>query len=86
VARLVSGFPALDIPVNSASTIRRSDEHRRDISGRVLSVNLTGTMRTCTAAGGALAARGGCIVNIASMPSFFGGGLVPAGRAASSTR
>jgi NAD(P)-dependent dehydrogenase (short-subunit alcohol dehydrogenase family) len=40
-------------------------------------VNLTGTMRCCTAARPRLAATRGCIVNTASMLSFFGGALVP---------
>jgi NAD(P)-dependent dehydrogenase (short-subunit alcohol dehydrogenase family) len=35
-------------------------------------------MRVCTAARPKLAASGGCIVNTASMLSFFGGSLVPA--------
>src|SRR6185295_2360581 len=41
-------------------------------------INLTGTMRVCAAARAGLASRRGCIVNTASMLSFFGGGLVPA--------
>ncbi|MGA1318600.1 MAG: SDR family NAD(P)-dependent oxidoreductase, partial [Rubrivivax sp.] len=40
-------------------------------------INLTGTMRVCTAARAGLKARRGCVVNTASMLSFFGGGLVP---------
>ncbi len=41
-------------------------------------MNLTGTMRLATACRPALAQRGGAMINIASMLSFFGGGLVPA--------
>jgi NAD(P)-dependent dehydrogenase (short-subunit alcohol dehydrogenase family) len=44
----------------------------------VVDVNLTGTMRLCAACHPLLAKRGGSIVNVASMLSFFGGGLVPA--------
>jgi NAD(P)-dependent dehydrogenase (short-subunit alcohol dehydrogenase family) len=43
----------------------------------VLNINLTGTMRCCRAAREKLAQSKGCIVNTASMLSFFGGGLVP---------
>jgi NAD(P)-dependent dehydrogenase (short-subunit alcohol dehydrogenase family) len=43
----------------------------------VLDINLNGTMRTCAAARPLLAKRRGCIINTASMLSFFGGGLVP---------
>jgi NAD(P)-dependent dehydrogenase (short-subunit alcohol dehydrogenase family) len=40
-------------------------------------INLNGTMRACAAAREGLKARRGCIVNTASMLSFFGGGLTP---------
>jgi NAD(P)-dependent dehydrogenase (short-subunit alcohol dehydrogenase family) len=53
-------------------------EYEVDVFERVLDVNLTGTMRLCTAARPLLAREGGSIVNLASMLSFFGGGLVPA--------
>ena len=42
-----------------------------------MNVNLTGTMRACVAARPLLAASKGCVVNAASMLSFFGGPLVP---------
>ncbi len=46
---------------------------------RVLDVNLTGTFLVCRAVlPGMLARGGGCIVNIASMLTFFGGPRVPA--------
>ena len=45
---------------------------------QVVDINLTGTMRVCAAARPLLAASGqGAIVNLASMLSIFGGGLVP---------
>lgn len=68
----------LDIVVNCAGIIRRGAEHDPAVFEQVLAVNLTGTMRVCTAARERLRPRGGCIVNIASMLSFFGGSLVPA--------
>lgn len=78
VQRLIGRLDRLDIVVNCAGMIRRAEEHRLDVFEQVLAVNLTGTMRVCTAARGKLKASGGCIVNTASMLSFFGGGLVPA--------
>ncbi len=61
--------------------LRRHHPARRRARHRgvrnVLAVNLTGTMRVCTAARERLKASRGCIVNTASMLSFFGGGLVP---------
>jgi NAD(P)-dependent dehydrogenase (short-subunit alcohol dehydrogenase family) len=58
--------------------IRRAAEHELDVFEQVIDVNLTGTMRACSAARGLLRTSSGTIVNTASMLSFFGGGLVPA--------
>ncbi len=73
---LIEAVGDLDVLVNCAGVIRRGAEHDPDVFADVLNINLTGTMRLCTAARPGLAARKGCIVNTASMLSFFGGGLV----------
>ncbi len=78
VNALVAGLDRLDILVNVAGTIQRGAEYEPEVFARVLDVNLVGTMRLCTACQPLLARQGGSIVNIASMLSFFGGGLVPA--------
>jgi NAD(P)-dependent dehydrogenase (short-subunit alcohol dehydrogenase family) len=78
VSALIAGLDRLDIVVNCAGVIRRVEEHQLDVFEKVLSINLTGTMRVCTASRAKLAETNGCIVNTASMLSFFGGGLVPA--------
>lgn len=78
VHAMLHGLDELDIVVNCAGVIRRGAEHDPVVFEQVLAVNLTGTMRVCTAARERLARRGGCIVNTASMLSFFGGSLVPA--------
>ncbi|WP_233805511.1 SDR family NAD(P)-dependent oxidoreductase [Paraburkholderia sp. HP33-1] len=78
VTAAVSAFERLDIVVNCAGVISRVEEHRLDVFERVMDINLNGTMRVCTAARSLLKASAGCIVNTASMLSFFGGGLVPA--------
>lgn len=75
---LIASVGDLDVLVNCAGVIRRGAEHDPEVFADVLNINLTGTMRMCTAARLGLAARKGCIVNTASMLSFFGGGLVPA--------
>ena len=75
---LVASLNHLDILVNSAGIIRRQAEYGLDIFERVIDVNLTGTMRMCTACRSLLAESGGTIVNIASMLSFFGTSLAPA--------
>ena len=77
VAARFADLAGLDVLVNCAGIIRRTAEHDPAVFAHVLDVNLTGTMRTCTAARPLLAATGGCIVNTASMLSFFGGPLVP---------
>lgn len=77
VQALVAGLDALDVLVNCAGVIRRGAEHDPEVFAQVLDINLNGTMRCCAAARPKLAASRGCIVNTASMLSFFGGGLVP---------
>jgi NAD(P)-dependent dehydrogenase (short-subunit alcohol dehydrogenase family) len=68
---------SLQVLVNCAGVIKRGEEHDPKAFASVIDVNLTGTMRTCVAARRLLKESGGCIVNTASMLSFFGGGLVP---------
>jgi NAD(P)-dependent dehydrogenase (short-subunit alcohol dehydrogenase family) len=77
VQALVAALGPLDVVVNCAGVIRRGAEHDPVAFADTVDINLTGTMRVCTAARPALAARRGCIINTASMLSFFGGGLVP---------
>ncbi|MGF6470422.1 SDR family NAD(P)-dependent oxidoreductase [Paraburkholderia youngii] len=78
VSAAVNALERLDIVVNCAGVISRVEEHRLEVFERVMDINLNGTMRVCAAARDLLKASAGCIVNTASMLSFFGGGLVPA--------
>ncbi|MBL8326887.1 MAG: SDR family oxidoreductase [Rubrivivax sp.] len=77
VDELAARSGGIDVVVNCAGVIRRGAEHDPAVFADTLDINLTGTMRVCSAARASLAARRGCIVNTASMLSFFGGGLVP---------
>ena len=77
VVALVAGVGPLDVLVNCAGVIRRGAEFDPEGFADTVDINLNGTMRLCTAARAGLAQRRGCIVNTASMLSFFGGGLVP---------
>ncbi len=79
VAALFEGFRELRVLVNCAGTTLR-DGREFEMAGfrQVVEVNLLGTMRMCLAARPLLARSGGCIVNTASMLSFFGGPGVPA--------
>jgi NAD(P)-dependent dehydrogenase (short-subunit alcohol dehydrogenase family) len=78
VGALFNDIASLDILINCAGIIRRGEEHQVDVFQQVIEVNLTGTMRVCAAARRLLAQSKGCIVNTASMLTFFGGSLVPA--------
>jgi len=73
----LAALPTLDVLVNCAGVLRRGAEHDPKVFAEVLDINLNGTMRSCAAARDRLRASGGCIVNTASMLSFFGGALVP---------
>ncbi|MGB0902702.1 SDR family NAD(P)-dependent oxidoreductase [Halocynthiibacter sp.] len=77
VEHLISALPALDVVVNAAGIIRREAELQPDVFAEVIDINLNGTMRVCAAARPLLAHNQGAIINIASMLSYFGGGLVP---------
>jgi NAD(P)-dependent dehydrogenase (short-subunit alcohol dehydrogenase family) len=78
VKAFIAGLGALDVLVNCAGVVRRGQELEPEFFEDVIDINLIGTMRCCAAAREPLAATRGCIVNMASMLSFFGGGLVPA--------
>jgi NAD(P)-dependent dehydrogenase (short-subunit alcohol dehydrogenase family) len=77
---ILTSHGRIDILINSAgmnATKRNLDVLTTESWDEVVNINLNGTMRVCEAALDKLSASGGCIINIASMLSFFGGGLVP---------
>lgn len=79
IAQLIATLPRLDVLVNCAGIIRRGGaEHDPAVFAEVLEVNLIGTMRICTAAHSLLKESRGCVLNTASMLSFFGSGIAPA--------
>jgi NAD(P)-dependent dehydrogenase (short-subunit alcohol dehydrogenase family) len=77
IKALIGSLDGLDVVVNCAGVIRRGDELNPDVFESVVDINLSGTMRVCATARPLLAQSKGAIVNLASMLSFFGGGLVP---------
>jgi NAD(P)-dependent dehydrogenase (short-subunit alcohol dehydrogenase family) len=78
LAAFLGGFSRLDVVVNSAGTILRGgQEFEPEGFKAVVEVNLVGTMQVCSAASELLFASRGCIINIASMLSFFGSGFCP---------
>ena len=78
IGACVAALPRLDILVNCAGVLRRGAEHDVQTFAEVIDINLNGTMRLCTAARALLSRNGGCIVNTASMFSFFGAPHAPA--------
>ncbi len=75
--KLIGALPSLSVLVNAAGVIRRDEEFAPDIFREVVEINLTGALRASVAAHRLLAASAGCIVNVASMLSYFGGPRVP---------
>ncbi|WP_348626394.1 SDR family oxidoreductase [Mesorhizobium sp. DCY119] len=73
----VAGLGSLDHVIYAAGIIRRGQEHDPEIFEAVLDVNLNGAMRVAAASRPLLKPGSGTILNIASMLSFFGGGMVP---------
>lgn len=79
VERFFAAFPQLNVLVNCAGVIQRDGkEFTPEGFAEVIDINLNGTQRCCHAAYVALKAAGGCIINTASMLSFFGSGHAPA--------
>jgi len=71
-------FAQLDVVVNAAGTILRDGrELEPEGFAAVVEVNLVGTMRVCSAASELLFASRGCVINLASMLSYFGSGFCP---------
>ena len=77
IDNLISDCGRLDVVINAAGVIRRGEELDPDVFASVVDINLNGTMRVCSASRARLTETRGCIINIASMLSYFGGGLVP---------
>ena len=74
----MTGLESLDVLINCAGTILRDGkEHTVEGFEQALDVNLHGTMRMCYAAKELLTESQGCVINTASMLSFFGSGFVP---------
>ena len=73
----IDEIDSLDVLVNCAGVIHRNAEHQPEVFADVIDINLNGSMRVCNVAREKLKQSKGCIINTASMLSFFGGGLVP---------
>lgn len=79
VEALVAELPTLDFLVNCAGMILRDGlEHQPIGFQQVVDVNLNGTMHLCFACKPLLVSSQGCVVNIASIYSWFGAKHAPA--------
>ena len=78
IQQLVTQLHRLDVLVNCAGIILR-DNQEFSLAGfqQVVDVNLIGTMRMCTACLPLLTQEQGCVLNIASMLSYFGSAQAP---------
>ncbi len=79
IGQLVAGLPGLDVLVNCAGVLYR-DNQEHEVAGfeEVININLLGTMRASYACRSLLAEADGCVLNMASMLTFFGSGPAPA--------
>ena len=86
VDALAAAIPRVDVLVNNAGTVIRQPEGLTpDAFEKTVAVNLNAVFRLCQGLREKLAARPGCIVNIASMYSYFASPHAPgygAGKAA----
>jgi NAD(P)-dependent dehydrogenase (short-subunit alcohol dehydrogenase family) len=78
VRTIVDEAERLDVLVNAAGVIRRDAEHDPDVFADVIDINLNGTMRVAAEAKLKLRLAGGCVINLASMLTFFGAPRAPA--------
>jgi NAD(P)-dependent dehydrogenase (short-subunit alcohol dehydrogenase family) len=79
ISKVMDTFDRLDVLVNCAGILIRNNEEHDDAQfAKVVDVNLIGAMRMCQAAHLLLSDSNGCIINIASMLSFFGSASQPA--------
>jgi NAD(P)-dependent dehydrogenase (short-subunit alcohol dehydrogenase family) len=79
ITALMDGLGDVHVLVNCAGILLREQrEHDPNQFAKVVDVNLNGTMRMATACKDRLVAGKGCMINIASMLTFFGSPYVPA--------
>jgi NAD(P)-dependent dehydrogenase (short-subunit alcohol dehydrogenase family) len=78
VTAFAATVPEIDVLLNAAGVNLRAAEHTPEGFLKTVDVNLNGTMRLSYAFHDKLAARGGVILNVCSMYSFFGAPHAPA--------
>jgi NAD(P)-dependent dehydrogenase (short-subunit alcohol dehydrogenase family) len=78
IAALARSIDSLDVLIHCAGKLVRWKEYEIETFQEIVDIHLVGAMRLATAFKAHLAASKGCIINIASMYSYFGSPHIPA--------
>lgn len=82
VSELASRIQKLDVLIHCAGRLARWEEYKTEVFKEILDIHLVGNLRLANAFRPHLKASKGCLVNIASMYSYFGAPHIPAYSAA----
>lgn len=82
VDALAAKIPSLDVLVHCAGRLQRWEEHKPAVFREIVDIHLFGNVRLAAAFRPHLKASRGCMINIASMYSYFGAPQIPAYAAA----
>jgi NAD(P)-dependent dehydrogenase (short-subunit alcohol dehydrogenase family) len=78
VEALAKKVDKLDVLIHCAGKLSRWEEHKPDVFRSIVDIHLFGNVRLAAAFRPQLKAARGCMINIASMYSYFGAPQVPA--------
>lgn len=82
VEALAASIPRLDTLIHCAGRLVRWEEYKAEVFSEILDIHLVGNLRLANAFRPHLGRTKGCIINIASMYSYFGAPHIPAYSAA----
>ena len=82
VLALAKKIDTLDVLIHCAGKLKRWEEHQPEVFREIVDIHLFGNMRLAAAFRPHLKQTRGCLINIASMYSYFGAPQVPAYAAA----
>ncbi len=82
VNALAAKTPRLNVLIHCAGRLMRWEEHKPDVFRDIVDIHLFGNVRLAAAFRPHLKATRGCMINIASMYSYFGAPQIPAYAAA----
>lgn len=82
VEALAASIPRLDTLIHCAGRLVRWEEYKPEVFAEILDIHLVGNLRLANAFRPQLRGSKGCLINIASMYSYFGAAHIPAYAAA----